>query len=469
LKTFEWSDLFETGLAEVDAQHQRLVELVNALGDEITGARAEHIDRVLGDLAQYTVYHFACEEALMQAAGLDARHVAAHCATHQRFVAQVTHWMQTREAAGQLSAAQLLDYLANWLVFHILGEDQSMGRQVLAVRTGTAPDVAFEGDSPSDDPRTAILLHALRRLYVDLVERNELLVAARDNLTQLNASLELRVDQRTSELAAANQRLREEQEKAIETEKMASLGRLVAGFAHEVNTPVGIAVGAVSQVVDAVAAFGKLMQCDEVSEAQVADLTGLMNEASALALSNLQRAASLVSSFKRTAVDQTSERQRNYGLCELIDDVLASLGPLFRHTAVTLSCQCPADLQLHGVPGVLTQVLTNLCTNALDHAFAGGSRVGVVQISASREADEVVLNFVDNGAGIETQHLAKIFEPFFTTNRQRGGSGLGLYIAYNLVTQSLGGSIACQSEKGQGTAFCIRFPYIAAQPAEEVS
>lgn len=463
MNTFVWSSLFETGLAEVDEQHRRLVELLNALGDHVHGGDQAQVDRLLGELAGYTVYHFESEEKLMRAAGLDARHVQDHCATHERFVVQVKAWMASREQAGQLSVGELLEYLANWLVFHILGEDQAMGRQVFAVRAGVMPSDAFTSDTHSEDPRTSVLLNALHRLYADLVHRNDLLAQAQSNLTALNASLEQRVEQRTAELAAANQQIRAEQQKAIATEKMASLGRMVAGFAHEVNTPVGIAVGAVSQLVEEVRALGTLMQRDEVSEAEVQNVLSLMAETGDLAASNLRRAATLVQSFKRTAVDQTSEAERNFKLGELIDDVVHSLGPLYRRTSIAFTLDCPADLVLHGVPGVLAQILTNLCTNAYVHAFAEGARGGNIRIAARLVGSEVEVRFIDDGAGMEAAHMQKAFEPFFTTNRQGGGSGLGLFIVYSLVTQSLGGTVECRSNKGIGTTFLLRFPYVASQ------
>ena len=467
MKTFEWSSLFETGLTDVDAQHRRLVELLNALGEHIDSGDPEQIDRVLQELAAYTVVHFEAEEKLMREAALDTRHVAEHCATHQRFVAQVVAWMASRNNAGQLSAAELLDYLANWLVFHILGEDRSMGRQIFAVRAGVTATEAFETDRPSEDPRTDILLRALRRLYVDLVNRNELLVQAQSNLTALNASLEKRVEERTAELALANEHLRAEQQNAIETAKMASLGRMVAGFAHELNTPVGIAVGAVSQLNDEVRKLEAMLQREEVDEHEVQDVLTFMAESAGLAGSNLQRAGRLVQSFKRTAVDQTSEAERDFALAELIDDVLHNLQPVFKRTAIAFVVDCPKDLVLHGVPGVLTQVFTNLCTNAYSHAYAEGSRGGTVHISAQRSGGNVEVCFQDDGAGIPSENVAKVFEPFYTTNRHRGGSGLGLYIVYSLITQSLGGSIECQSNPDQGTLFTFRFSYTAAaQPGD---
>jgi signal transduction histidine kinase len=293
------------------------------------------------------------------------------------------------------------------------------------------------------------------------MDRNDQLVQAQASLTSLNASLELRVEERTAELAQANEQLKDQQQKAIETAKMASLGRMVAGFAHEVNTPVGIAVGAVSQLSEEVRKLENLLQREEVSELEVQEVLSLMTESSHLAQSNLERAGKLVHSFKRTAVDQTSEAVRDFSLAELIDDVLHTLRPVFKRTSIAFAVDCPADLELHGVPGVLTQVLTNLCTNAYSHAYAEGTRGGTVRIGVRRVVDKVELRFADDGAGVQSDHVGKVFEPFFTTNRQRGGSGLGLYIVYSQVTQSLGGTVECLSGEGAGTTFVLRFPFVA--------
>lgn len=469
MKTFQWNPLFETGLEEVDAQHRHLVELVNDLSERIDSGEAEHIDATLNALAEYTVYHFGCEEALMVANHVAAGHAERHRETHRRFVAQVTEWMRTRQAHGQLSPSQLLDYLANWLIFHILGDDQSLGRQVHAIRTGVSPDAAFTEDRSSEDPRTDILLGALRRLYADLVERNERLGDAQLTLRELNVSLEQRVTQRTAELYAANQRLQEERQRAIETEKMASLGRMVAGFAHEVNTPVGVAVGAISHTQQMVGELSEMLLQDEVSEDALNDRLTMLDESSALALANLQRAAELVRSFKRTAVDQTSDAERDFDLAELIDDVLLNLSPLFRRTTIRFVVNCPARLGLRGAPGALTQVLTNLCMNAWTHAFADGSQQGTVRIDAEVRGDEVSIRFTDDGCGMTAESSGKIFEPFFTTRRNSGGSGLGLYIAYNLITQQLDGTVECQSELGKGTEFIIRFPIRCRQLTEKLS
>jgi hemerythrin-like metal-binding protein len=462
MKTFQWSSLFETGLTDVDAQHQRLVALVNDLADSLDGGEPEHIDATLTTLAEYTVYHFQCEEDLMDAAGVDQEHAQRHRETHRQFVQQVTDWMAQRHSAGQISLPQLLDYLANWLVFHILGDDQSLGRQVAAIRSGCTAHTAFLTDTPSDDPRTVILLGGLRRLYSDLIERNEKLMDAQQSLTQLNETLEQRVRDRTAALQAANAQIHQEQDRVVEAEKMASLGRMVAGFAHEVNTPVGVAVGAVSQANEVVKVITQLLQHDEVTEEELNQQLLYLHESNDLAMSNLKRAAALVQSFKRTAIDQSSELEREYLLDELIADVVYNLRPIFKRSPIAITVNCPANLRLSGIPGALTQVLTNLCLNAHAHAFDDGNHAGHLDISVAVSGTTVEISVADDGVGMDETSLKKAFEPFYTTRRNRGGSGLGLYIAYNLVMHKLGGSLVCTSEPGQGVRLLICLPYHAA-------
>jgi signal transduction histidine kinase len=166
----------------------------------------------------------------------------------------------------------------------------------------------------------------------------------------------------------------------------------------------------------------------------------------------------MVQSFKRTAVDQTSEAEREYDLCEVIEDVEKALRGEFKRTAVRVETHCPPDLNLYGPPGVLVQLLSNLMQNARIHAFADGTRAGTIRIDVEPKPERIRIVFADDGAGIDAATLARVFEPFYTTRRGSGGSGLGLYIAYNLVTRGLGGTIVCESTVGKGTRFVIEFP-----------
>jgi signal transduction histidine kinase len=248
----------------------------------------------------------------------------------------------------------------------------------------------------------------------------------------------------------------------VQSEKMASLGRMVAGFAHEINTPVGVAVGAVSQHAEILQRIDLLLQQEEVSEQDLREELSSLQSGSQLALGNLQRTANLVQSFKRTSIDQSSDQLRDFQMKELVQDVLFVLNSELKRGPIRVSVQCPDAIHLHGAPGLIEQVLTNLTMNAIQHGFDSGQREGAIEIAVALEHDQVHLRFADNGNGMNPEQLARIFEPFYTTKRKDGGSGLGLYICYNIVTAKLGGSIQCHSTPGAGSRFDIRFPAVFA-------
>lgn len=473
---FLWNAYFETGVAEVDAQHRHLVDLLNHFGNEIDSSTSANIDAALKDLTEYTVYHFNSEERLMLENAIAAGHQEHHILSHRRFINQVADWIAKRQETGQFSLKQLVEYLSNWLVFHILGEDQAMGRQIAAIHRGASPQQAYLEDKASDDPRTAILLDSLSRLYGSLLERNERLLAAhedlkaehkrleqaRNELAMLNAELEQRVLERTEQLQSANDNLREQQNRLIQAEKMAAVGQLAAGFAHEINTPMGIAVGTVSQFQDTLSTISKLLTREEVREEDLLAQLEILDSASSLAIANLNRASGLVKAFKRSSIDQVSEQATTFRLCEVIQDDLLTLRSELKHSPVRVEVECPADLELTGIPGIYHQIFTNLILNALQHGFANtatdAATDAVIRITARGEDRHIRIEVSDNGRGMTEDVRKQIFQPFFTTNRSHGGSGLGLYICYDIVTNRLGGTIDCRSATGQGTHFLIDIP-----------
>ncbi len=394
----------------------------------------------------------------MVAADLAQATIIPHCERHRQFIRQVNEWAERCRVAQAIDQQQMVKFLFYWLIFHILGDDLSMARQMTAISAGMSPQAAYEKDLGYDDPRTQILLTSVSHLYSDLADRNESLVQAQHTLAALNESLELRVEERTRELEETHQRLKEEQARVLEAEKMASLGRMVAGFVHEVNTPIGVAVGATSHSSQLVAEIGQLIDQDEVIESDLRERLVMLAEAADLSLSSLRRASAMVQSFKRTAVDQTSDMNRDYDLAEVIEDVQRSMHGAFKNTPIQIEVDCPPKTILFGQAGALIQLLTNLLQNSLIHAFADGSVAGSIKIRANFDDNRVFLEYVDDGVGMSEAVLKQIFEPFFTTRRGSGGSGLGLYVAYNLAYQALHGSIRCESEPGRGTKFLLEIP-----------
>ncbi|WP_434622076.1 ATP-binding protein [Azospirillum sp. B2RO_4] len=257
--------------------------------------------------------------------------------------------------------------------------------------------------------------------------------------------------------------LKATQASLIQAEKMASLGQLVAGVAHEVNTPIGITITGASQLQ---ALIGELSDRHTANALKKSDFQRFLSDGMEMAnliLSNSTRAANLVQSFKLVAVDQSSDERRAFLLRDYIDELLRSLHPTYKaRTALTIDIDCPADLELDGYPGALSQILTNLIMNALVHAL-DPEQPGCIAIAARViDGDMVELSIADDGAGIAPEVLPKVFDPFFTTRRGAGGSGLGLHIVYNLVTGRLHGTIGVESRPGDGTRFTLRFPRVTA-------
>ena len=263
--------------------------------------------------------------------------------------------------------------------------------------------------------------------------------------------------------------LRTTRNQLVETEKMASLGRLVAGFAHEINTPIGVAVGAITHGDDTIDKLKALLAMDEVSERALTQQLDYLQESHELAFSNLRRAADLVQRFKRTSIDCSSEQQREYQLDELIKDVLMVLRSALKHTGIEVKVECPEAIKLYGTPGLLEQVLTNLITNSITHGFDDGKHAGNIVIKATQTPEQrLVIDYQDDGTGMSEEVRRQIFEPFFTTRRDRGGSGLGMYVIYNIVTQQLAGRIQIISAPGAGARFLIDCPIEALPNAKEL-
>lgn len=280
----------------------------------------------------------------------------------------------------------------------------------------------------------------------------------RDITERKTAEGELRKAKDEAETALSG--LRDAQQTLIRTEKMAALGSLVAGVAHEINTPVGIATTGASQLAKEITDLERLFQEKKLRAQDLQKYLRDAAEACRLILSNCERAAHLVQSFKQVAVDQTGGERRVFDLREYLDEILLSLRPGLRKTPNTVEVDCPSDILIDGDPGAFSQIITNLVMNALLHAFDDG-RPGHIHIRGRcLPGDLVEFVFRDDGKGIPRDIQGKVFDPFFTTKRGGGGSGLGLHILFNLVTGSLGGNVDLESVPGEGTTFRIVFPRV---------
>ncbi|CAO3430083.1 PAS domain-containing sensor histidine kinase [Azospirillum doebereinerae] len=252
--------------------------------------------------------------------------------------------------------------------------------------------------------------------------------------------------------------LRAAQESLIQAETMASLGQLVAGVAHEINTPIGIALTAASHIGEQAQMLNDRFAGGTLRKSDFTDFLAGLGEGVRLLMANIDRAAALVQSFKQVAVDQSSGDRRVFDLGGYVAEILFSLRPRLKRTRLTVALDCAEDLTMDSYPGALGQVLTNLVINAVLHAYPDGG-AGTIRIAAQPDGpDRVRIDFLDDGAGIPPENLSKVFEPFFTTKRGQGGSGLGLHIVFNTVTGPLGGTVAVQSWPGRGTRFTLHLP-----------
>lgn len=317
-------------------------------------------------------------------------------------------------------------------------------------------------------------------LKADISQRIE----AEQALAELNERLEARVLQRTKELVTTNRelnntldQLRNTQSQLVESEKMAALGNLVAGVAHEINTPIGIGLTAASYLQDQAQAQER--QLTSATPAPAQRFVGIALESSALITQNLQRAAQLVNAFKQVSADQSSEQLRSFQLHDYLDEILLSMAPRLKQSQTQITIHCPGDLTLYSYPGALYQILVNLIQNSLIHGFddqPGGKLQLQVWLDHNPGTDpRVILDYRDNGSGIPDAIRNRVFEPFFTTRRHAGSTGLGLHIAYNLCTQRLGGTLRCQAPGApdyQGAHFVLSLPLSApvephTQPREQ--
>jgi signal transduction histidine kinase len=272
-----------------------------------------------------------------------------------------------------------------------------------------------------------------------------------------NARLFAETQQANAELSQTLENLKAAQRQLVEAEKMAALGGLVAGVAHEINTPVGVGVTAASLLEEKTVAFRQTYQSGQMKRSDLEKYLDLASQSSQMLLNNLHRAAELIQSFKQVAVDQSSEERRLFLVKAYLEEVLLSLHPKLKRTPLTVEVQVDDSLALDSYPGAFAQIVTNLVMNSLTHAYELG-QAGRLTFQFNQENGRFVFEYTDDGRGIPQEHLGKIFDPFFTTKRGQGGSGLGLHIIYNLVTQKLKGTIRCESEAGHGTRFVIEAP-----------
>lgn len=326
----------------------------------------------------------------------------------------------------------------------------------------------------------------LSYLATSLNKMLDTIVKSRSELTELNLTLEEKIGERTKQLTDANNSLinlntqlneshntqklqnielsealsslQTAQAQLISSEKMAALGGLVAGMAHEINTPIGVGVTAVTLVTEKSKELISMIEKGAIKKSTFENSLKTISESSLIAYLNLSKASELIQSFKRVSVDISYEDKRPFYIKELIQSVIITLSPEMKGKKYDIDIMCEKDIEIYSYPSILIQVTTNLIVNSIIHGFERGP-TGAICFDISYDQKNITIVYTDNGKGISEENISKVFDPFFTTKRNKGGTGLGLNIVYNLVTQSLNGQITLESKINNGVKFTLFFPY----------
>jgi signal transduction histidine kinase len=434
-------------LASTDLQRNALT----ALRD-----RALSIRRGLGLLTE----HFTTQERLLREA------IDGNAAAMGAMTSQLTTTIQERERAAQEtfdSALRAVNakvaIVALLFLFLVIGIGLAVSRSI-SIPLG---ELRQEMD--------AIVRGDYHRRVANLEARDEIAEMARavevfraNAIAKREAEAALRTSKDHAESALSE--LRDTQTSLIEAEKLAALGSLVAGVAHEVNNPVGISLTVASSLARRCDEFERETESGAVRRSRLSEFVAGNRDAANQLVTNLHRAGELIQAFKQVAVDRSHADRRSFELKESIDQIISSLRPGLKKSQIRLVVDVPDGIVMDSYPGPLGQVITNLFLNAVNHAFPDGTNGTISIVARTSGADQVHIVFRDSGAGMSEEVQRKAFDPFFTTRRGDGGTGLGLHIVYNLITRRLGGRIVLSSMAGAGTTFRINLPRVA--PREEL-
>ncbi len=337
-------------------------------------------------------------------------------------------------------------------------EDETKGFQLGAVDYITKP-------FSLSVVKARVCTHLELKMHQDQLER--LVKERTSDICQANEQLKKEVKERRQTQTVLKETnksledslitLRQTQDHLIMSEKMAALGNLVAGVAHEINTPVGIGITAASFLTMKTRKFSKHINNENIDFHDLNKYMTLAKEASTIIETNLKRAADLISSFKQVGADQASRKKRLFFMKEYLNIVLYSLRPKLKEGEHRVFIDCPENFEVDSYPGVFSQILTNLVINSITHGFEVIKK-GKIYIKITHEDNNMRFYYKDNGKGMDEKAVKRIFEPFFTTKRIQGGTGLGMHIVYNLVTQVLKGQITCSSSKEKSLSFLIDIP-----------
>jgi hemerythrin-like metal-binding protein len=479
MEAFVWDERFVTGIEIVDYQHHHLVDVVNEVGDMLLGGSQVTeggLQNLFKGLADYAGQHFADEERLMAEAGLDPRHAEIHTRHHKEFVEQVVSMWKSR-ATMKNPAEVVHGFLTAWLTFHILSEDQNMARQIALVKAGQVPQIAFELEHRQVDSSTSALLDALHKLYHVLSVTNQ-------DLAETNIHLEEKVASRTQQLVEANAELAAEQQELkallkkvedaqtqlLQSEKMAAIGQLAAGVAHEINNPIGFVnsnLGTLNGYVDKLlAVISAYEHCETMVDAPQdglqaikadADLDFLREDVRALlkesqdGLSRVKKIVQDLKEFSHVDEAEWQEADINEGLESTLNVVWAELK--YKADVVRDYGRLPP---VRCIPAQVNQVFMNLLVNAAQ-AIDGH---GTITVRSGVDGDKVWVEIQDTGKGIPPEIVKRIFEPFFTTKPVGKGTGLGLSLSYDIIVKRHGGHFDVSSAPENGSTFRVWLPIV---------
>ncbi|MDP1652885.1 MAG: bacteriohemerythrin [Rhodocyclaceae bacterium] len=462
MQSFAWNDSFVTGFATVDVQHRNLFDLINRFGALLAqgpSAGGAALEAIFKELATYAVTHFKEEERLMREAGVPEEYFVHHAEIHRDFIAQVkVLWSQRNNMSAP--AETIHGFLAAWLSAHILGEDQEMARQIHRAK-GEPASSGADGTAAA-----TVLQQAMRLLYKELARLNK-------DLAETNRGLEEKVESRTRALVDTNRQLQEEQaeltrllqkvqdtqSQLLQSEKMASIGQLAAGVAHEINNPIGFVtsnLGTLGRYGDQLLQLAELGAATPAGQAlkQEIDLDYLKTDLDDLLREThdgLERVRTIVANLKDfSRVDQAAWQEA---------DLLAGLESTLNVTAHELKYKAEIVRELQPLPPVrcvpaqINQVFLNLLMNA---AQAIPER-GTITLRSRADAQSVWIEIADSGCGMDATTQRRMFEPFFTTKPVGAGTGLGMSLTYDIVKKH-GGRIDVGSTLGQGTTIRVSLP-----------
>jgi hemerythrin-like metal-binding protein len=440
MDAFVWSDRFATGIESIDTQHQQLFRIINevgdmlARGDEATDAEAE---AMIHRLADYARFHFADEERVWTEGGLAPDAIAAHKQLHLGFSAQVVAMWQGRASMAD-PAQTLYGFLSSWLVYHILGDDQKMARQIGRVGDGTTPAEAPLAEADAVELSNSALLQAMQNLYGVVSEQNR-------ELARANVELEARVAERTREL--------------LQAEKMASIGQLAAGVAHEINNPIGFVnsnLGTLNHYVEQLlrlAELGVSVPAGQALAAEIdfdfmrSDLPGLLKDSR----EGLERVRKIVADLKDFShVDEAEWQEAD--LLAGLESTLNVVAHELKYKAEIVRLLAPLP-PVRCIPAQINQVFMNLLVNAAQ-AIA---EHGVITLRSGQAGERVWVEIADTGSGMDETTRRRLFEPFYTTKPVGTGTGLGLSVTWEIMQQH-GGTLDVTSAPGQGSSFRVWLP-----------